>query len=273
MGPGQLLHWTVLGNGSYVNNDTASTTVLTTFVWMSFAWGACNLPILWRLPFAWREKQDPTLDGRSDVDLWLWLVSAALSVMVGLRFFGHYYLQLIPPLCLLTAGSLARATRRVAMVTLAFAAVMAIAFSAAGYFMHPFGPEPKYETASEYLAAHTRPTDRIFVWGSLPEIYWASHRLPATRFVTTGTFLAGNHPGRPAADAAPEDSSPADWVLLFDDLAAHPPRYILDTAPAHIRGAEWTPIDRFPRLEAIVHDQYHYVRSIDGIAIYERKGG
>ncbi len=270
LGAGQLFYWTVLGNGSYVSVETASTYVLSSFLLMSLGWVGCNLPIVWRLPAAWRERRTPSRDGASDLDLWIWLLTAVVSVMVGLRFFGHYYVQLIPPLCLLTAGALARSSRRIAIATIAFAAAFAIAFSAAGYFMRPFGPEPPYETISRYLASHAADGDRVLVWGSVPEIYWASGARPATRLITTNTFLAGNHPGRPAEDAAPEESDPQQWDWFFQDLTAHPPRYIVDTAPAKIRGAEWTPIDRFPRLDAMLHGQYHFSRTIDGIDIYER---
>jgi len=271
LGPRRMLHWTVLGNGSYVDSGSLTTTVPLMFLLMTLAWVGCNLPIVWRLPFAWRERRVRSDDGETDTDLWIWLAAAALSVMVGLRFFGHYYLQLLAPAVLLTAGSLARTTPKLMKSTVAFAAVLALAFSAAGYFMKPGGPAPKYKTVSQFLVTHTTDSDRIFVWGSVPEIYWAAERLPATRFVTTLTFLAGNHPGREGADAAPENSRPEDWDHLFEDLGAHPPAYILDTAPAHIRGAEWTPIERFPRLEAFVQGGYRYIGSIDDIAIYERK--
>ncbi len=270
LGPGQLLYWTVLGNGSYVSVQTASTYVISSFVLMSLGWVACNLPIVWRIPVAWRDRRDRARDGLPDYDLWLWLFSAVVSVMVGLRFFGHYYLQLVPPLVLLTAGALSRGSKRIAIGTVAVAAICAIAFSAAGYFMRPFDKEPDYQSVSRYLAAHVDPGDRVLVWGSVPEIYWASGIRPATRFVTTPTFLAGSDPGRPAEDAAPEDSDPTNWDWFFQDLTAHPPRFIVDTAPAQIRGAQWTPINRFPKLESIVESRYSYVTSIDGIAVYER---
>jgi len=270
LGPGQLFYWTVLGNGSYVSVETASTFVLSSFLLMSLGWVGCNIPIVWRLPAAWRARREPSRDGATDADLWIWLATAVISVMVGLRFFGHYYLQLIPPLTILTAGALARGSRRVAIGTLAFAAAFAVAFSAAGYFMRPFDPEPEYRSVSRYLAAHTEPGNRILVWGSVPEIYWASGTLPAQRQITTNTFLAGNHPGRPPDFAAPEESDPQQWDWFFQDLAAHPPRYIVDTSPARIRGAEWTPIERFPRLQALLQSQYHFVRTIDDIDIYER---
>jgi 4-amino-4-deoxy-L-arabinose transferase-like glycosyltransferase len=272
LGPGQLLYWTVLGNGSYVSLGTASLYVASTFMLMTLAWVACNLPLVWRLPASWRERGARALDGGTDTDLWLWLLSAAVSVAVGLRFFGHYYIQLIPPLCLLTAGSLARGARKLATATVAFAAAAAIAFSAAGYFMSPYGAEPPYRTVATYLKTHAAKLDWVLVWGSVPEIYWASNLRPATRFITSG-LLTGANPGRPAADVAPQKSSLTAWDWFYQDLAAHPPRYIIDTAPAGIRGAQYTPIHQFPRLQAIVQSQYTYRQSINGIAIYERHPG
>ncbi len=272
LGPGQLLYWTVLGNGSYVSVGTASLYVASSFVLMTLAWVACNLPLVWRLPSAWRERGARAFDGGTDTDLWLWVLSAGLSVAVGLRFFGHYYIQLIPPLCLITAGSLARAGRKVATATVVFAAVAAIAFSAAGYFMSPYGPEPPYKTVANYLKTHSSKRDWVLVWGSVPEIYWASNLRPATRFITS-SLLTGANPGRPAADVAPQKSSLTAWDWFYQDLAAHPPRFVIDTAPADIRGAQYTPIHQFPRLQAIVQSQYTYRQSIDGIAIYERRPG
>jgi 4-amino-4-deoxy-L-arabinose transferase-like glycosyltransferase len=271
VGPGDLLYWTVLGNGSYISIESARTYILVALILMTLGWVACNLPIVWRLPAAWRTRREPVRDGDTDLDLWLWLASAALAVALGFRFFGHYYLQLVPPLCLLTAGSLVRARRKVAIITVTWAALAAIAFSAAGYFMRPFGPEPDYQAVSNYLAANVTGDNRIFVWGAVPEIYWASGKLPATRFVTTPTFLGGSHPGRPASEAAPEESSPDLWEKFLADLHAHPPQYVLDTSPAGIRGAEYTPISRFPRLQAFIDRGYRFVGSIDRIGIYKRR--
>jgi 4-amino-4-deoxy-L-arabinose transferase-like glycosyltransferase len=269
VGPSQLLYWVVLGNGSYLGVNSASAIVIAMFALMTLGWAACNLPLLWKLPHAWRDRRVQALDGERDTDLWIWLVSAALSVAIGLRFFGHYYMQLVPPLALLAAGALARSSRRAVRATVATAALFAVAYSAAGYFLHPFGPEPQYESVSRYVAANTHPDDKILVWGSEPEIYWASNRLPATRFLTTPTFLTGNHPGSPATDEAATDPSTAlNWKYFYDDFRADPPRYLLDTSPSELRGAH--PISKFPELAKIVAHQYRYVRTIDGVAIYKR---
>ena len=271
VGPAQLFYWAVLGNGSYLGVDSSSALAVAMFGVMTLGWVACNLPLLWKLPQAWRDRDLASRDGQRDTDLWLWLLSAALSVAIGLRFFGHYYMQLVPPLALLAAGAFSRASWRTARVTVAVAVSAAILFSAAGYFMHPFGGEPKYEKVSAYLAANAHADDAILVWGSAPEIYWASGLRPATRFITTNTFLAGNHPGRTQTTVPPADSDAQMWDYFYEDFLAHPPRYILDTAPAKVRGAERSPIEQFTTFQRIVDHDYRFVRWIDGIAIYERQ--
>ncbi len=270
VGPAQLLYWTVLGNGSYVGMKTISTVVLTTFLFMTGMWALCNLPLLWKIPSVWGHRKLLALDGQRDTDLWLWVLSAAVSVAVGLRFFGHYYLQLAPPLALLAAGALVRGTRKWADRAVVFALVIGSLFSAAGYFFHPGVPEPNYESVSRYLATTTNPDDPIYVWGSVPEIYWASGRRPATRFLTS-SFLTGNYPGRPPKDANTGSDTEAAWDDFYADFTAHPPKYFVDTSPAKVRGSQYYPISDFPRLEHIITTQYRYVVTIDDIAVYQRK--
>ncbi len=151
------------------------------------------------------------------------------------------------------------------------ALVAGVGFSAGAYIIQPFGGEPRYQAVSRYLEHHAGPKDLIQVWGSVPEIYWASDKLPATRFLTIPTFLTGHHPGRPDNVSAGIDANAhLSWRYFLQDFAAHPPRYLLDTSPANVRGAKFYPISEFPAFAAIVHDQYRYVRSIDHIAIYRR---
>jgi len=89
VGPGQLLYWAVLGNGSYLGVQTLSAAVWVTFIAMTAAFAGCNLPLLWKLPRAWRDRAQRTLDGRNNTDLWLWLASAGISVAIKPRY-GAY---------------------------------------------------------------------------------------------------------------------------------------------------------------------------------------
>jgi len=270
VGPGQLLYWAVLGNGSYLGVQTLSAAVWLTFIAMTAAFAGCNLPLLWKLPRAWRDRAQRTLDGRNNTDLWLWLASAVVSVAVGLRFFGHYYMQLLPPLALLTAGALAKASRQAVIATITFAAICATVWSVLGFSLHEIGPEPNYESVSRYLATTAHPNDPIFVWGSVPEIYWASGKLPATKFLTT-SFLTGAYPGRPQDERTKDDTTKQAWADFYADFAKHPPRYLIDTSTADVRGADKFPISSFPRLAKIVAEQYRYDITIDGYTIYERR--
>ena len=265
VGPSDLVFWAVAGNGSYFGLGTATAYVAGLFAVMTFAFVACNLPIVWSIPVAWKRR----VPG-ADTDLWLWLLSAALSVAVGLRFFGHYYLQLVPPLCLLSAGMLARMPARVGRATVGLSLVAGLGFTTVGFVARPWADSPKYQRVSEYLEAHLRDHDRVFVWGHTPEIYWASGALPATRFLSDG-FVLGDWGGRPSGDRSTDVPTPGARVMLMTDLHLRRPRYILDTTPAHIRGSQFHPMRSIPELQRYVDQSYRYLRSIDGIAIYLRR--
>ena len=99
------------------------------------------------MPRAWRDRTrrwtEATTPSNGDTDLWIWLASAALSVAVGFRFFGHYYLQLLPPLVLLSAGVLVRRTPVLLRATVGLSAAIAVVFSLVGFWVHPFGERPE----------------------------------------------------------------------------------------------------------------------------------
>lgn len=265
VGPGDLVFWAVAGNGSYFGLGSATAYVVGLFAVMTFAFVACNLPIVWSVPLAWRRR----VKGE-DTDLWLWLLSGALSVAVGLRFFGHYYLQLVPPLCLITAGALSRLPRQFGRITVAVSLLAGLGFTVVGFVARPWGDSPKYQRVSQYLETHIDPHDRVFVWGHLPEIYWASGALPASRFLSDG-FVLGDWGGRPSGDQSTDVPTPGARVMMMSDLREQPPRYILDTTHAHIRGSQFHPMRSLPELQRYVDRGYRYLRSIDGIALYERR--
>ena len=79
------------------------------------------------------------------------------------------------------------------------------------------------------------PEDRILVWGHVPEIYWASGKRPATLPHVRVPLRVGARP--PRNDANVKGATPGAWELFFEDFAAHPPTYILDTATRHSRCA------------------------------------
>jgi hypothetical protein len=163
---------------------------------------------------------------------------------------------------------LVQRSRPVLRATIALAVAIAVAFSLLGFWVRPFGDEPRYEAVSQYLDRHTSSADRIFVWGHMPEIYWASDRLPASRFISSG-FPVGDWGSRPDGDIESNVPTPGAFKLMMEDLRLEPPRVVLDTTPAAFRGSQYSPMSKYPELRAFVDERYGYVRTIDGISIYE----
>lgn len=205
---------------------------------------------------------------RTDLDLWLWLLSAAIGVVSGTRFFGHYYWQIMPPLCLLAGRGITLLPRRIgalgvglAAFTAAGAAIVVVAFRIGG-------PSNDYQTLADYARANTAPTDRIFVWGHEPSVYWAADRLPASRVITTG-FLTGHTAVRPKGFAGIERAVPGIWEDVMSDLAAHPPILFFNTEPTDPSRSADYPITDYPAMEAFLTENYLQVAVIDGTTVYK----
>jgi hypothetical protein len=201
------------------------------------------------------------------IDVCLWLAAGTVAVIAGFRFFGHYYLQLLPPLSLMAAGlvGLPGGIRRWTPVAVG---LPALAMMPVGFV--PAGDEglKTYAAVAQQVRTITEAGDRILVWGQLPEVYWASGRNPATRFIHTG-FLTGNSGERPAGAGRPADGIPGAWAMLSKDVAAHLPELVVDTTAAQIRGPQYYPLTSTALWKSIAKD-YAMVGSVEGVVLYEQ---
>ena len=259
-GPQPFVHWVFTSNETYLGVSGVVGFVAGVAFRETAGFVVAHLALLLLAAWAWRSR-------REDADLWLWVASAVLAVSSGFRFFGHYYIQLLPPLCLLAARPLLRAPRYV----LAGVAVLMIA-SVAWYAPAAFTERPgKTRTTAadlaRYAREHTGPGTRIFVWGHLPEVYWQSDRPPATRFATTG-FLTGLSGGRPASRVGMQYATPQAWADFHQDLRDHPPALVFDLSPADIRHASTAPPSKFPRFGDFLAERYQEVATVDGAVVY-----
>src|SRR5205807_10630315 len=89
------------------------------------------------------------------------------------------------------------------------------------------------QTIAGTIDARTTPQDPIFVWGFKPEIYYASRRPLASRYLSFVPLTGWTH-GMPAAL---DFSAQSQWVLgrklLLQDLERSQPPYIVDMASVH----------------------------------------
>ena len=214
------------------------------------------------------------LDGERDTDLWLWLARRPrCRSAVGLRFFGHYYLQLVPPLALLAAGALARAARRAVTGTIVARVVVggrcsrppatSCTRSACRAELRVGEPVPRRQ--------HRIPTTRSSCGAACPRS--TGRRAAARRRGSSRTsFLTGNYPGRPPDDADADADTEAAWDVLLRRTSPRTRRSTSSTRRRRRCAARSTTRSRASRASStIVDDAVPLRRTIDGIDIYERK--
>lgn len=199
-----------------------------------------------------------------------WTVTALGAALSGGRGFDHYFVQTLPPLCLLAGWLLARLSlvawapygRRTARLgaALALLAVAAgVVHSAWLARGRTLAPDVSRRTA-DYVRAQTEPGDRIFVWGFHPEFHLFTGRAPASRFVY-GSFLTGLVPW---TNVAPDRDTayaivPGALETLLADLERTRPVFLIDCSAGPNRFWQKYPLEHFPPLQAFV--DRHYVRA------------
>ena len=205
-----------------------------------------------------------------------WLGASALAVAASGHFWGHYFVQLLPPLAVLSALGLERmldapanGQRRWLTLCAGVGALSVAGNFAWGLCFEPFRggigrASPDYPAVVRRIRAATAEDQRIFVWGMWP-LYGAARRLPATRFVG---FLRGLERERAEPPENGWDVGPEVWPALEADFAAHPPALIVDCSTAPGSDFAAYPISRFPALDRIVKTQYGPVETISGITLY-----
>ncbi|HEY0518147.1 MAG TPA: hypothetical protein VGC84_01545, partial [Ilumatobacteraceae bacterium] len=206
-----------------------------------------------------------------EIDLWLWVATGVAAWGAGLRFFGHYWLQVVPPLVLLAVPVVATWARsRARPLLVAAVAVPAVVAWAllfvAGSFHHRPNPAP----LASYVRAHTSTTDRVFVWGSYPEVLLAADRLPAGGLVHTD-FVVGRSGGRNDPAATLSSAVPGAVDIMLRSLAADPPALILDTSTSASLGYEKYPTSLIPALDRFIRDHYDRATSVDGVQVLKRR--
>ncbi|MGW3053368.1 ArnT family glycosyltransferase [Kitasatospora sp. NPDC001175] len=269
--PKGFLFWVVTGSGDYASLDGAWLQMLgralgNAGILLAAALGFLA-PVgrrLW-LRYRGRPVQEPAgQEHGSTADLWVWLLSSVIAVCTGFHFFGHYYLQLMPPLVLLGVGAVCTSRIRWRPV-LVYTTVAATVF----WGLALFWPGQKMNHTTEVattIAEQTTPKDKVLVWGMHPELYWLSDRKPVTRYLTAG-FLTNYSGGKDTAQNVGEQYSVADaWQTFDQELSAGLPEVVVDDS-GH---APYQPV-LVPRIESLLDSRYEVVAVNADTVIYRLK--
>lgn len=207
----------------------------------------------------------------------LWTVTATALTFLGGRFFDHYFPAVITPLAALGGIGFLTIQRKRLMIAILAVPVLAcwLAVWNIHTVQHWFGePIRHYDEIADYIDAHSKPDERVFVWGYFPPLYVAADRLSATRYTgchyVTGYAAIGL--GRDL-DPATEDTLgvPNGFDILLADLERWKPVLVVDTAPADLHHWKRYPLSRYPKLAQYVTEHYEAVATVQDAKIYRRR--
>lgn len=283
-----FLFWNIRGNIEYISEGAASINLfyqLTTRILPYIA----STALIWILSVICivsiarrrRNRSGATQKTAQEWLIILWFIMSLVPVSMGYRFYGHYFLLLLPAMSVLSSkiadilwSNPSRVwTRKLIVIGII---LPALGFFAARFFIQDINRAfhednlADYKPLAQYVAERTKPDDKIIAWGYAPMVYWYSKRLPAARFFWSDV-LTGRVPGRTKIEKdTAKFAIPETWDMFMGDIERHRPAYIIDTAPANLHDYKDFPIDKYERIREYVQKNYREEANINGAIFYRR---
>ena len=291
---GNFFYWMVSANFKYIGDGYQELPNFSLFLGRmksvlsenGLLWILALLGITWRWqelrrPISLAPKNEPRIEDRL---IWAlmatWPVFSFIGVLLGGRFFSHYYIQLIPSLAVLGGvglvslidkirarglGFFRRGSGVIATLAVASTLVLYVKTDMSYYLqyngtqisLHQYG-SPLFSVTrfiGNYLKDRTQPEDLIYVWAVNPEInFYALRKSPSPFLIQT-------------------DLDHIPWNAheeVVQSLKKRPPKYIVAMQDMSL----------FPWLKDYVQNNYRAETSDDlnklevlvPFAIYKRKG-
>lgn len=210
-----------------------------------------------------------------------WFVFTFLSVCLGWRFYGHYYIQLVPVVSL-SAGILywalidrdqkIKGERGLVVLTIVLlVAWQVVSFVSTQKHLYE-GARTMHARIGTAIQKHTLPDQRIFVWGNYAYAYTFGQRAPASRFITCEYLVPywaryfGTTDKRGSTSLLERQ-----WQALSEDFERHPPALIVDVSSSE-KFKDWHAfkMTHFSFFETLRQQSYQIVDVIDGVTLYAR---
>lgn len=215
-------------------------------------------------------KQDKFPQNKFCLLFVFWAFSSMIGSSLSGRTYGHYYIQVMPAICLITGvagGRLLQMIREfvpentfnvkhspkyIFIVSLRIFYFISLLFPVIDRFylsLPPYSDSDSLTALVNYVEFESTPSDRILVWGFYPEIYVLTNRMPASKYIFSN-FLTGLIPLINTADGIDTTYAivPGSWDIFMNELYMNRPILIVDTSPGSFRYYGKYPIQKFPLL-------------------------
>ena len=203
---------------------------------------------------------------REYILLLLWAIASLIGLSLGGFFFGHYFIQIIPALCLLSALAVVRwqdlSLSKFMKVFLIIVLVFLSTLIMVNQYQYYFAYSPEEVSVKKYgitnfvvarklakiLEQRTQPDDQLFIWGAEPEIYFYAKRKCASKYIFFYTIFLNK--GQQFVDSVYDE--------VMTSVKNNKPRYVILTRPT------------FDRLANYVKNDYQLAFTIDNL-VFSRK--
>lgn len=218
----------------------------------AWRWGPLLLLGLAMLAFALIRRRG------SDIFLAAWLLGGIVGVVSAKSFYDHYFLQILPVLCVILGVWFARLPRRATLQTAFVLAALALPAWAAHIALHDTtGPDVPALVASDLKTQHP---DSIYVFDSQPIIYALSGLASPTRYVLPSELIGNFLPRIAGVNASAEVARILATSPQFIICRSNPPKN-----PAIINPVVYA------QIEEALAAHYQLWRHYPGTSVYKLK--
>ncbi len=198
----QAFFWGFFYNFGYIKSGSGTFSIMKITVRV-LLFVVLSLPVWIALAGYYMKKPESDLSGESRLNaknlfVLIWLALSFYAVTLGGRGYGHYFVQLVPPLSI--AGGIAYISvvrrKKIFWVWLVVPVVLLTAaridfISAYEKVNYPnYKSQVSFEKVGDYIAEKTLPSEKIYAWGWATPVYYFSDRRCASGFLISD-FVSG----------------------------------------------------------------------------------
>lgn len=238
---------------------------------------AFMLIFAWLFILVWMGRRARAENARVYIFLICWFAASLTGVIAGRRYYANYFLQIFPPLSLL--GSLGlwyfwnhrdrpglRIIKKICWAAFLFSFVWFHSRTLVNWFAFPFpklheiklwdmgSEEKRNREIAGYIRSGSSPEDRIFIWGSKPQLLFLSQRHTVTGWMDYD--IADDYP--------PHAGEYETQVRTAAFIRNTKPLFIADVQKI-------AAIEKYPVFRALIEDLYTLETRIHGSRIYRLK--